>query len=310
MDNGGGNDDGQLWYPNPSSSNPDRRATQGGFRDIAFDTNGNMYAVNDAAAGTGDAGTFWQVNASTAQVTLLTNSFTNLDSGGNDIGDQIAALANAGPGRFFAAVDGTGTNTGADQGHLYDWTWDGTSLSGYDIGAFTADLNDPVTQALVGNNDNITSIGDLWYWDDVLYGTLRANNGLQNDEARFFLGMIDPLSAKVTVVANLDPWSKGAYNADDSPKYVPDEHPTGQQFKAMANYGSYVGLLREDGYLFYWDGTTGMNKLLGENIFWTGIDVGCTGITGATAVPVPVPGAVLLGMLGLSVAGVKLRKRA
>jgi hypothetical protein len=78
----------------------------------------------------------------------------------------------------------------------------------------------------------------------------------------------------------------------------------------MVNYGSHVGLVRNDGYLFYWDGTTGLSLLDGQNIYWTGIDVGCTDIRGATAEPVPVPGAVFLAILGLGAAGSKLRRFA
>jgi hypothetical protein len=174
--------------------------------------------------------------------------------------------------------NGADNNPGDDQGHLYEWSWDGAALSGYDRGAYVA-ATDTVSQTLFGNNLNITSIGDLWYSDDVLYGTVRANNTLQNSEARFILGMIDWETATVTALANLDPWSKDAYNADGSPRYVPGEHPTGQQFEAMVNYGSNVGLLRNDGYLFCWDGTSGPSKLLGENIFWTGIDLDGTGLS-------------------------------
>jgi hypothetical protein len=50
-----------------------------------------------------------------------------------------------------------------------------------------------------------------------------------------------------------------------------------------------------------------------SNLSWVQIDGNnpwCTQIDNISANPVPVPGAVLLGMLGLSVAGARLRKRA
>jgi len=253
---------------------------------IAFDTDGRMYGVNTTGPGAADAGTFWQINPRTAEVVLLTDSFTNLGTGGNDIGGAVHALANAGPGHFYAAVNGGGT--AADRGHLYEWFWNGTTLSGYDRGPYVPDVTDPVSAALFGNNTDLVALGDLWYWNDVLYGTLRADDSLHNSESRFLLASIDPSTAAATALANLDAWSDGTVLVGGvrQPKYVPGDHPTGQQFEAMVNYGSNVGLLRNDGFLFYWDGTTGLDRLLGQNIVWTGIDVGCAGIVGATAVPV------------------------
>ena len=290
-----------FWYPNPSVSNPNRTADQGGFQDIAFDTNGKMYAVNSTKS---PGGSFWEVNPLTAQVTELTHTFVDAGNGSiQDIGTYIFALTSAGDqGHFYAAVDGGGT--GADRGHFYEWFWNGTTLSGYDRGVFTPNLSNPVSAALLGNNTDLTAIGDLWMWNGTLYGAIRANDTFQGSEARFMLASIDPTTAQVTAVANLDPWSDGTVTIGGikQPKYVPGDRPTGNQFEAMMAFDNKLALLRNDGYLFTWDGTVG--NLLGANIMWTGYDVGCTDSVGGTSMvhtpaPIPAPGALIMGVIGL-----------
>ncbi|NLF32931.1 MAG: hypothetical protein GX591_18850 [Planctomycetes bacterium] len=294
---------GKFWYPNPSPSNPNRTTNQAGFQDIAVDADGKMYGVSSA-----QDGSFWAIDRATAQVTYISSSFLDLaTSSQHDIGDKINALANAGLGRFFAAMDGGGITGAIDNGHLYELFWDGTTLSGHDRGGYNPNTTDPVSAALFGNNYKITSVGDLWYWNDTLYATVRAYDTFQEGEARFMLATVDPLTAMCTAVANLDPWSDGTVVVDGvrQPKYDEGNRPTGNQYEALVNHGPYVGLLRNDGYLMYWDGTVVLD---GTNVHWTGIDVGCNDILGATVVT-PAPGAVALGMLGLGMVGAWMRKK-
>jgi hypothetical protein len=85
---------------------------------------------------------------------------------------------------------------------------------------------------------------------------------------------------------------QGIYSGT-SPNYAnePDYYPAGLSFSTADFGGSFSNLK-------FWFGQAGA----GSNGYSTVYDV--------SVAPVPVPGAVLLGMLGLSVAGVKLRRRA
>ena len=286
---------GQFWTWKASGDHHDTGAAgTGSVMDLAFDTNGRLFAVNSWDNVVGDAGSFWQVDPDTAEVLFKTCTYLNLATADPadtvKIPTKVNALSNFGPGKFYAAVDG-GSQSAAGNGHLLEWTWDGANLAGYDRGAYhDADAEPQFISyrsngTSNGTNWNFVSTGDLWQWNNTLYATMTITDADNAAEIRYVLVTVAPSNAEVDFVAELDPWSHANINDHSNVN-------GGHKFDALVNWGDNVGMIRDDGYLIYWDGA---------NLINSGIDVGCTDIVGGTVepVPVPAPGAAILGLLGL-----------
>jgi hypothetical protein len=120
------------------------------------------------------------------------------------------------------------------------------------------------------------SAGDIWDTggDETVYATI---NDLANNQG--WLATVDPDTAQVFLVAPLP---------------------------GVAAPGDMYGLTQNDeGDLLVYRSSQDVWKLVGNVLVDTTIDTRAA-TWGATAVPVPVPAAVLLGILGFCVAGLKL----
>jgi hypothetical protein len=215
--------------------------------DIAFDSDGKtLYGVS--------FGSVYKINTTDGAATYI-----------GPAQYPANALANFGPGMFYAALDGT--SPAGNSGDFFvinmaTHTW--TNKGQYTDAAGNLYL----------------SAGDIWDTggDETVYATINNSNNTQG-----WLATVDPSNARVFLVAPLP---------------------------GVAAPGDLYGLTQNDeGDLLVYRSSKDVWKLVGNALVDTTIDTRAA-TWGATAVPVPVPGAVLLGMLGLSVAGVKLRKFA
>jgi hypothetical protein len=86
---------------------------------------------------------------------------------------------------------------GEDEGHFYDWTWDGTNLAGLDLGRY----NDVDSEFEFGGTTQFASAGDIWTSPNgTVFATINANL-----TGTGYLVTVDTSSAEVDYLATLGP---------------------------------------------------------------------------------------------------------
>jgi hypothetical protein len=235
--------------------------------DIAFNTDGRLYGVGFTQAGDGSGGAFWSIDIGTNTITRLATSFATTNG---EIGTSVNALCNYAPNKFYAAVDNFGSV--ADTGHLYDWTLNlaspGNPLSGNDVGR------------LHTGSTLYSSVGDLWYQNGILYGTVTDNS------SHSWLATIDPTDASVTKLASVP------YNNINS-------------FPALTQWNGYVALIDYTSDVWYWDGTSLHNTY----VHMAGYTDTTGFIRGGTAYPVPEPVTICGVLMAFGGLGTYVRRR-
>jgi len=147
-------------------------------------------------------------------------------------------------------------------------------------------------------NGNAFQIGQLAHFNNPIpAGSELTSADLTVD--MFFLGIAVPKSFTFTLLINETPNSTGTSPADDDIISFPS--PSSYAAETF-DIGGMLYTLQLLGF--------GSDPLAPLSQFSSIEGYDNTTLLWGKIVPVPVPGAVLLGMLGLSVAGVKLRKHA
>ncbi|MHC4116675.1 MAG: hypothetical protein ACYSWO_04120 [Planctomycetota bacterium] len=140
-----------------------------------------------------------------------------------------------------------------------------------------------------------TSYGSGYYW---MYDDVFAWNGISTGAGKIEFDSANATYVELGYCAASDFYLE-AYRADG---VMIDSDSGAANRRYLESNESGPGTLRVD-----WDGTDHIAYVIVHDTgnYWCVDNV----MTDATDIVVPVPGAFLLGVLGLSVAGVKLRKR-
>jgi hypothetical protein len=241
----------------------------GSVWDIAFDTDGSLYGASSASGGS-----FVSINSSTGAAAVLASSIV-VGGISTSISGSVYSLANHGPGDFYASDSA---------GNFADWHWDGSTLTG------TAPIkyhDDDAEAGLggVGSGVIFGSSGDIWATSDgsTVFSTVRRGS-------TGYLVSVDPATAEIDFLALLP--SAGYVGLAESAD-------SGMQL---------LYLLHNNGSMQTWNGSVlspVVGTLSGTTVF------GATAIAPASPGPgvIPVPGAFVLGVIGLGMVGWMKRQK-
>jgi hypothetical protein len=232
-------------------------AGNGGMADIAFSLGtADLYGVAFVSGGS-----FWSINKNTANAQQLSTTYS-----GFDIPTFVNALASFAPGQFYAAT--------ASTGQFFNWTWNGSSLTGASVGNY----HDVNSEPGFGGATSFVSAGDIWVDPNGdVYATVNRPGFTGG-----WLVRVDPTTAEIDHL-----WT---FTGSGSETHF-----------GLARSGGLLYVLRDfDGSLFAWNGSTLIN---------TG-QVSAFGVGGATATNI-IPEPTTMALIGatLLVCGLLARRR-